>query len=173
MDGEAGAGRDAVILEAFISNHSTFVVECPTCRHAETVRLRDLPPDPPNPLQCHCPCGARLLVRLVGFRGSHRKTVRLAASFTRRDDARPIRRFATVLDLSVKGMRFSTEYSKNLRVNDEVMVSLVLDDGDRTKLDCSASVRRITPEQDRVTVAIEFHPLSPHHANVLRAYLAA
>lgn len=172
-DGGAGTERDAVILEAFISNHSTFVVECPTCRRVETVRLRDLPQDPPTPLECQCPCGARLLVRLVGFRGSHRKSVRLAASFTRRDDPRPIRRFATVLDLSVKGMRFSTDHVKNLRVNDEIMLSLVLDDGNRTKLDLSASVRRITPEHERITVAIEFHPLGPHHLKVLRAYLEA
>ena len=78
-----------------------------------------------------------------------------------------------MLDLSVRGMRFSTEYSKNLRVEDEITVSLVLDDGDRTKLDCSASVRRITRDEERVTVAVEFHPLSPQDAKVLRAYLAA
>lgn len=172
-DSGAAVESDAMVFEAYISNHSTFVIECPTCRRAEEFQLRDLPKGHPNPLHCQCPCGARLLVRLVGFRGGHRKLVRLAASFSRRADERPIRRFATVLDLSVKGMRFSTEYSKNLRVNDEVSVSLVLDDGSRTKLDLSASVRRITREKDRVTVAVEFHPLSVHNADILRAYLSA
>lgn len=172
-EGEAGGESDAVLVEAFISNHSTFTVECPTCHRTEGFPLRDLPHNHPNPFQCQCPCGAHFLVQLVGFRAGRRKPVRLAASFTRRADARPIRRFATVLDLSIKGMRLSTEYSKNLRVNDEVTVSLVLDDGTRTKLDLSASVRRITPEQDRGTVAVEFHPICADTANILRAYLGS
>ncbi len=99
--------------------------------------------------------------------------MQLAASFARLGRGRTLGSFATVLDLSVNGMRFVTEYHKVLRVKDEVRVTLVLNDGKRTKLECAATVQRIKPEKDHATVGVEFHPLSDHDRAILKAYLSS
>ncbi len=168
-----GGSIGRVQVQAYISNHKTFTIECPKCLQADARRLSDLSSDHPNPFQCTCPCGAQFEVRLVGFRGGVRKAVRLAASFARLGRGRTLGSFATVLDLSVNGMRFVTEYHKVLRVKDEVRVTLVLNDGKRTKLECAATVQRIKLEKDHATVGVEFHPLSDHDRAILKAYLSS
>lgn len=70
-------------------------------------------------------------------------------------------------------MRVATEYVKNLHVDDEVTVSLVLDDGKRTKLDVPAVVRRIEPEKGHFTVGIEFRMIDPHDLAILKGYLSS
>ncbi len=164
----AELGKDAVV-EAFISNHSTFTIQCPRCLRSEAVSVGRLPSRHPNPLQCECPCGAAFRLRLVGFRAAPRKAVNLAASFRRVCESPPNdRRFCAVVDLSVKGLRFTTERMKTLLPGEDLKLSVVLDDAKRTKLELPAIVRRVVRSKTQVTVGVEFHPVRPQILNLLQ-----
>ena len=161
------------VVEAFITNHSSFTLQCPHCQRIEDLKLSEISPTHPNPFDCHCPCGAHFTVRLVGFRAGHRKHVNLAASWVRASQSKHVRRLCAVLDLSFRGMRFTTDFTKDLAVGDDISVSLVLDDPARTKLELPARVKRVTRSRPHLTVAVEFQAAANEHIDLLRRYTAS
>ncbi len=159
-------------LQAYITQHRTYVIHCPKCNQAQAFRIADIPPDRPNPFPYHCACGTTSMVHLVGFRASERKRVNLEGSFVRVADSRNIQMICTILDISVKGLRLTTtEPVKNLSRAEILKISLVLDDRRRTHLDIFAKIRRVTPAKAHLTIAVEFLPLDHRHRAALESYL--
>lgn len=160
------------VVEAFITNHKSFTLQCPGCQRIEDLKVSEISPTQPNPFDCQCPCGAHFMVRLVGFRTGQRKHVHLAASWVRASQSKHIRRLCAVLDLSFRGMRFTTDFTKELTVGDDISVSLVLDNRARNKLELPARVKRVTRSEAHLTVAVEFQAASNEHIDLLRRYTA-
>lgn len=160
-------------VQAFITNHSSCTIQCPRCDRVEELTLGEISSAHSNSFECQCPCGAHFTVRLVGFRAGHRKRVNLAASWARASEPKPIRRLCAVLDLSFRGMRFTTDFAKDLAVGEDINVSLILDDEKRAKLELPAVVKRVSRTQTQFTVAVEFQGASNEHLDMLRRYTAS
>lgn len=159
-------------LQAYITQHRTYVIHCPNCNRAQAFRIADIPPDRPSPFQHECSCGIPSMVHLVGFRASERKRVKLTGSFVRVADSRNCPMTCRVLDISVKGLRLTTtEPVKNLSRAEILKIAVILDDRRRTHLDLFAKIRRVTPAKTHLTIAVEFLPLDHRHRTALESYL--
>ena len=132
--------------------------------------MRDLPASSLNPFPCECSCGAAFSVRLVGFRAAPRKAVNLAASFVSNSDRRSIKRLCAVGDLSVKGLRLTTDAITGPSVGEDVKISLVLDDNKRTKVEVAGTVRRVLSAKTQLTVGVEFQPVKAPAFDILESY---
>ncbi len=161
---------DKVVL-AYISKQRAYVINCPECGQSETFHVTEIPPTRPNPFKYICPCGISSSVRLVGFRGGERKPVELVSSFVRATDPGKVRTLCTVLDISVKGMRVSAEPVKNLAAGEEIDISIILDDDQRTKLELPSKIQRLNQDNGQLTIAFEFLNLDPSSQGILGDYL--
>ena len=162
--------RDEV--QAYISKTGTYSIECPSCFTAKAYPLANLPPGHPNPFSHTCPCGKTLTVRLVGMRHGHRKRARLAASVQRTAGIGGPPVIATVEDISISGVRVATERIRNLQKGEVLNFTCVLDTKARTKLTLPSKVRRITGNESRVILALEYVRLTQDQHALLEAYLA-
>jgi hypothetical protein len=165
-----GIGMTEQLIEAFLSPRQTSVVTCPHCNQVKTFTLSDLPPRFPNPFQYDCPCGATLRIAL-DYRKSYRKSVDLAGSFTLPSDAKKIPRFFDTLDVSPTGMQIVTDDVKTLWQGQTIDATVILHDKQRTKLDLTCIVRRITRSKNRLTLGLAFKNLTPHQQQALGSHL--
>jgi hypothetical protein len=107
----------------------------------------------------------------VAFRG-YRKPVNLVASFTLSSWNRKIQMLCTVHDISVKGMRVTTDLIRHISKDEVVKASVILDDEAGTKLEFPARIARVSPEQHRLTLGMEFM-VTARQEDVLGAYVKA
>ncbi len=161
------------ILSAFIAKDGTYSISCTHCDLSKTFRLTDIPPDQPNPFPYDCACGRVWQIRLVGFRKGERKRVKLTAGVTRLSDPKKMRTMSTVEDISLTGMRLSTEPMKNLSSGEALKVMVILDRPRRTTLELQAKVRRLIRDKNHFSIAVEYQPLSPSQRDTLAGYLDA
>lgn len=159
-----------LLVQTHLSAQQTFAVACPRCHHLEIFKLSDLPADFPNPYKYDCPCGAPLKV-VLNHRKSYRKDVKLVGCFTVSSEARKIQRFFDVLDISTTGMQIATEEAKTIQKGQLLDATVVLHDKQRTKSDLACIVRRISPDQHRLILGLEFTSLNPYQQQVLGSYL--
>jgi PilZ domain len=142
-------------LQAYLSTRNSYVIRCPHCRGSREFLADQIPAKMSNPFTYTCSCGESLHVRLVAFRG-YRKPVNLVASFTLSSLNRKIQMLCTVHDISVKGMRVTTDLIKHIAKDEVVKASIILDDEAGTKLEFPARIARVTPEHHRLTLGMEF-----------------
>ena len=157
------------LLEAYLSSRNSYVICCPHCHRSHEFLADQIPPRMSNPFTYTCACGESLHVRLVAYRG-YRKPVNLVGSFTLSSVNRKIQMLCTVHDISVKGMRVTTDLIKHIAKDEVVKASVILDDEAGTKLEFPARIARVIPEQHRLTLGIEFMATS-RQEDVLGAYV--
>ena len=160
-------------LEAFISQDRTFSLRCPSCYAWRQHDVCELPAGFPNPLLYECECGAVATLRLVGYRMAKRKPTSLVASFSRPSQNGRVRTLGTVLDISAKGMRFSTEPVRDMELGEELNISLILDDTKRTKLKLRSKVQRLNRDEGNFEVAVEFFNATEDQIETLKRYVLA
>jgi PilZ domain len=78
----------------------------------------------------------------------------------------------TVHDISLKGMRVTTDLVKHIVKDEMIKASIVLDDEPHTRLEMPARIRRVTPEQNRLTLGVEFLPTA-RQEDVLGSYVSS
>lgn len=162
-------------IEGYIARDGTYSVSCPTCFLTRRFSLQSLAPGTPALFPYGCACGRTWTVRMVGFRQGHRKWVRLAASVVPATDMRGTPSIATVENLSVSGMRLTTEKIRTLNKNDVLKVTCILDDPARTRLQFLAKVRRMLPSDSdaHMTIAVEYVRVSQDLKATLDHYLSS
>jgi hypothetical protein len=146
-------------VEAYLSKRNSYVILCPHCNAAREFLADEIPPKMSNPFSFTCSCGETLRVRLVAFRG-YRKAVNLVGSFMLASSTRKIQMLCTVHDISMKGMRVSTDLIKQISKDEQIKASIILDDETGTKLEMPARIARVSEEQNRLTLGLEFMPTS-------------
>jgi hypothetical protein len=161
------------LQKVYISKRNSYLITCPFCRLGQEIPASHIPPDTPNPFECGCPCGKSFPVLLISFRTHPRKPVKLIGSFTLAEEAKKVQILCTVHDISLKGMRVTTDPVKNLSAETMLNASIILDDRPKTRLELPCQVRRLLPEKGLVMLGIEFGELSPKHQEALREYIDA
>jgi hypothetical protein len=146
-------------VEAYLSKRNSYIILCPHCSASREFLADEIPPKMSNPFSFTCSCGETLHVHLVAFRG-YRKPVDLVGSFTLTSSTRKIQMLCTVHDISVKGMRVSTDLIKHISKDEQIKTSIILDDETGTKLEMPARIARVSEEQNRLTLGVEFMPTS-------------
>jgi hypothetical protein len=164
----AGTGMEPC-LQAYLSPRNSYVICCPHCRGSHEFLADQIPPKMSNPFTYTCSCGESLHVRLVAFRG-YRKPVNLVASFTLSSPNRKLHMLCTVHDISVKGMRVTTDLIKHIAKDELVKASVILDDEAGTKLEFPARIARISQEPHRLTLGMEFM-VTTRQEDVLGTYV--
>ncbi len=165
-------GKSNEILSAFISKDGTYSISCMHCGRSSTHRLADIPPDRPNPFPYDCACGHVWRVRLVGFRKGERKRVKLTARVTRLSDPKKMRTMSIVEDISLSGMRLSSEPMK-FSSGEALKVLVLLDQPRKTTLELQAKVRRLIQSKHHFSIALEYEPLSDSQRDTLVRYMEA
>lgn len=159
------------VIEGYLSKDRTFTIQCPSCNKVRTQHLDDLPSDTQPPYSYDCSCGRMSRYRLVGYRSAHRKPSNLVASFSRSSQNGKVQSLCTVLDISVKGLRFSTDPVKNLVKGETITVSLILDDARRSKLTLTSKIKRINPTKKHLAVSVEYVEPTDAQLDTLRSYV--
>ena len=155
------------LLQVTVTPAKTFLVVCPHCNQSKEFNLDELPPDRPNPFPFECPCGIPSRV-LLNTRKNYRKNVKLAGKLTLPSGAKEN---GLVLDISKTGLRIRLVSSQTILTGQLIDVHFALDDKSRTDLDVRGVVRRVTSEQGRLMLGLEFEPLNAHQQEVLGFYL--
>jgi c-di-GMP-binding flagellar brake protein YcgR len=133
--------------------------------------LDELGETPKNSFPHTCPCGKISQVS-INFRKAHRKEVNLIGSFIVTSDPKNFRRPCTVLDISAAGMRVGTELVKSLQKGDDLLVTFILNDKAKTKLELRCATRQIFPDKKSgLILGLEFINMNPHHLQVLGFYM--
>jgi PilZ domain len=158
-------------LQAYLSKRNTYLIVCPHCRASREFLADQIPPRMSNPFTYVCSCGETLRVRLVAHRG-YRKPVNLTGSFTLHSPSRKLQMLCTVHDISLKGMRVTTDLVKHIVKDEMIKASIVLDDEPHTRLEMPARIRRVTPEQNRLSLGVEFLPTA-RQEDVLGSYVSS
>ena len=157
-------------VEAPLSNRNSYVIVCPHCRASRELLAEEIPPKMSNPFNFTCSCGETLHVRLVAFR-SYRKPVNLTGSFMLVSSSRKLQMLCAVHDISLKGMRVSTDLIKQIAKDEQIKASIILDDDTGTKLEMPARIARVTQEPHRLTLGVEFMPTS-RQEEILASYIS-
>jgi hypothetical protein len=171
---EAGRVSDAGMdsrLQAYLSKRNSYVIVCPHCSSSREFLADEIPAKMSNPFTYICSCGESVRLRLVAFRG-YRKPVNLVGSFMLSSSSWKLQMLCTVHDISVKGMRVTTDLIDQLTKDEVVRASIVLDDQACTKLELPARIKRISSERNRLTLGMEFMP-TVRQEEVLGSYLRA
>jgi hypothetical protein len=156
-------------LQAYLSKRNSYLIVCPHCQASREFLADQIPSRMSNPFTYVCSCGETLRVRLVAYRG-YRKPVNLMGSFTLRSASRKIQMLCTVHDISVRGMRLSTDLVKHICKDEQIKASIILDDETGTTLEMPARIRRVSPEQHRLTLGVELLPTA-RQEDVLDSYV--
>jgi hypothetical protein len=157
-------------VEAGLSDRNSYVILCPHCNGSRELRADEIPPKMSNPFSFTCSCGETLHVRLVAFRG-YRKRVNLIGSFMLVSSTRKLQMLCAVHDISVKGMRVSTDLINQISKDEPIQASIILDDEAGTKLEMPARVARVSQEPHRLTLGVEFMPTS-RQEEILASYIS-
>jgi hypothetical protein len=158
------------LIQAFVTAEHTCFVTCPKCKAQKLLRLRELPPDSPNPLPYTCPCGAALKVTL-NFRKSARKPVKLMGTFKVPSEPKQIERICEILDISDQGMRIAADFFKTISEGQLIHARILLDDPRRTKLDLPCLVRNLTRDNVRLLIGVHFENLDEAQKQALGFYM--
>jgi hypothetical protein len=158
-------------IQVHVSPQKRFTVQCPQCKNARTYHLDELGQNPKNPFPHPCPCGKTSQV-WINYRKAHRKEVNLIGSFVITTDPKSFRRPCTVMDISQAGMRVGTELVKTLQKGDDLLVTFILNDKAKTKLELRSAVRQVFPDKKGgLILGLEFINLNPHQQQVLGFYM--
>jgi hypothetical protein len=157
-------------VEASLSNRNSYVILCPHCHASRELLADEIPPKMSNPFSFTCSCGETLQVRLVAFR-AYRKPVNLIGSFMLVSSRRKLQMLCTVHDISVKGMRISTDLVKQISKDEPIQASIILDDQTGTKLEMPARIARVSQEPHRLTLGVELMPTS-RQEEILASYIS-
>jgi hypothetical protein len=158
------------LLEVHVTTTKTFLVVCPHCNRSREFNLNELQPDWPNPFKFECPCGTPSRV-LLNFRKTYRKNVKLAGKFTLSSGTSKVEGNCLVPDISKTGMRIRLVSSQTILKDQLIDVRFALDDKSQTELDVRGTVRRITSDQGRLMLGLEFGPLNAYQQETLGFYL--
>jgi hypothetical protein len=160
----------APVREVYISSRKTYVLTCPACQATKELNVGELPHSS-HPYTHTCQCGVATPVRLISLRTGHRKGVKLAGTLSRSSAKGGVRLFCTVENLSLGGMRITTEPIKQIG-QDEVL-TVVLDEPVKSKLTVRCGLRRMTTEKGHTRLALDFQGLTPAQESLLQNYLAS
>jgi len=163
---------DKNLLSPDESQSKTFQAICELCSSTKELHLSDFSLDTEDPFQYVCACGNKCRV-ILSQRGSPRKQVKLICSFKLSADPGKVNRFATVLDVSVNGLRLETDPIKNIAAGESLIATMLLDDKQKTKLELPCVVRRIIKEKPSLILGVEFQALTDDQRRVLAPYLTA
>lgn len=159
------------LVQVHLSPQKRFTVQCTQCKNARTYHLDELGQNPKNPFPHACPCGKTSQVS-INYRKAHRKEVNLIGSFVITTDPRNFRRPCTVMDISQAGMRLGIELVKALQKGDDLLVTFILNDKAKSKLELRCAVRQIFPDKKGgLILGLEFINMNPHHQQVLGFYM--
>jgi hypothetical protein len=163
---------DESLLPPDESQSKTFLAMCERCGSTKELRLSDFSLDTEDPFQYECACGSRCRV-LLSQRGAPRKKVNLICSFKLTADPGKAARFATVLDISVNGMRVGTDPIKSIAAGESLIATILLGTKQKTKLELPCVIRRIIEERPSLVLGVEFQALTDDQTRVLAPYLTA
>ena len=159
------------VIQVHVSPQQRFTVQCHQCKHARTYQLEELGQNPKNPFPHACPCGKTSQVS-INYRKAHRKEVSLIGSFVFTSDPRNFRRPCNVVDISQAGMRIGTELVKNVQKGDDLLVTFILNDKAKNKLELRCAVRQVFPDKKGgLILGLEFVNMNPHQLQFLGFYM--
>jgi hypothetical protein len=162
----------APVREVYISSRKTYVLTCPACQDTKELHVGELPHSS-RPYTHTCQCGVATPMRLISLRAGHRKGVKLAGTLSRSSAKGGVRLFCTVENLSLGGMRITTEPIKQIGQDEVLTVSVVLDEPVKSKLTVRCGLRRMTTEKGHIRLALDFQGLTPAQESLLQHYLAS
>ncbi len=148
----------------------TFLATCEKCGNRTELHLSDFNLELEDPFQHVCTCGNACRVTLAQPRAP-RTEVKLICSFRLSADTGKVARFATVLDVSVNGMRLETDPAKNIGEGTALVATVLLDSKTKNKLELAAVVRRVVQEKPMLVLGVEFQSLTDEQRAALAPYV--
>ena len=133
------------IKKIYVNDNEKGTLICEKCGKTRVINLSDLK-NVGKPLKIKCGCGHFFFVS-VEVRKFYRKSTHLSGEYSKisHDATKGLEKGAmTVEDLSRTGVGFRTKTPHNIRVKDMLRVRFTLDDGQRSEVNKSAIVKRIS-----------------------------
>jgi hypothetical protein len=109
------------------SQSKTFLAMCERCGSSRELHFSDFSLDTEDPFQHKCACGNMCRV-FLSQRGAPRKQVKPICSFKLFADPGKMSRFATVLDVSMNGLRIEADPIKSIATGEALSATILLDD---------------------------------------------
>jgi hypothetical protein len=155
------------MINVYIPRVNHFFVQCPHCRRSTQFAVPPAPERAENPFTYTCPCGQDSQV-FMNFRRALRRRVNLtgAITFPRLERTE----VCTVDDLSLSGLQCSLFPVRGVVAGQRVLIKLVLDDRQLSRLTLPSVVRRAASTAARLVLGVEFEPLPEFEKQALGFY---
>ena len=158
----------ADIVNVHVTQAKTFLVRCPQCGHGSDVPAPATDAKVENPFPFTCRCGRELSV-LMNYRRRARKPVHLQGAVTFAPST--TMEVCTVDDISVGGLSLSVYPPSAAGPGAKVVVKLVLNDPQKSRLTLAGVVRRVSRTGARIVCGVELGKLTDYESQVLSFYL--
>jgi len=131
--------------KVYVNDHGKGTLICDKCGKTRVINLADFK-NLGKPLKVKCSCGYFFFVS-IEIRKFYRKSTHLRGEYVKisNDATKELGKgVMTVEDLSRTGLGFRTKTQHNIRVKDVLRVRFILDDAQRSEINKSAVVKRVT-----------------------------
>lgn len=150
----------------YVTENNKAVILCPECGKLKQISVGKFK-DKKHTLKVRCACGKEFGINL-NFRTGIRKQIKLKGNYRKASQHPSLKEDCVVSDLSFRGVQLKLHDAQSLKVDDELIISFVLDDTRKTEVKrkirvCniiqgdSVGAKFIDPEGDNYDKAIGFY----------------
>lgn len=116
----------------FVTKDNKAVISCPECGKLKQISVSQFKEEK-HTLTVRCSCKKEFQITL-NYRQGIRKHVDLKGTYRKASQHPSLKQECTVIDLSYKGVRLKLNDTKDLKIDDELIIHFVLDDKYETKV---------------------------------------